>query len=91
MFSIYSPLICIMFLFHSIQYIWIQFNSSCMQSHLIFSFEWNWISTKSILFFYQLIITSGVHKHRAQMNKEFKKVVYEYIMKFHLQVPRFWA
>jgi hypothetical protein len=27
MFSIYSPLICIMFLFHSIQYFWIQFNS----------------------------------------------------------------
>jgi hypothetical protein len=38
----------------------IPINSSCMQCHSIFSFEWNLISTKAIHFFNQLIVTNSV-------------------------------
>jgi hypothetical protein len=45
----------------SIPCTWIefQFNSSCMQCHLIFSFKWDLIFTKSISFSHHLIVTSN--------------------------------
>jgi len=56
-----SPPICIPFLFNWIELeIQFTFNSRCMQSHSIFSFEWNLISTKSL--FYSSIDQIATHR-----------------------------
>jgi hypothetical protein len=47
-----------------------QFNSSCMQSHLIFSFKWNLFFTKSTHFFHHFIFTSNGQQHETQVWKK---------------------
>jgi hypothetical protein len=73
--------------------IWIESNSIQVACNVIFYFHLNGIGflQNQFNFFINWSSLAMCINTKPKMNNEFKKVVYEYIMKFHLQVPRFWA
>ncbi len=62
--------------FTNLNSIELHLNSSCVQHHSIFSFNWNLIFTKSTHFPHQLIIASRAQQQRAQVNRHNTNTMY---------------